>query len=305
MSASYITGHTFPNVKTTTFHSRPCLKILKSEPTYMDALLTDIVNQIADPILDHFKKTNDQTLQISFAKQLELVTNSEEFKTQSTTSARQTGLNPQEQDRCFQKVMEFARTHFIDFPSEFKREDENMRILLLILNRARVNMKLSWGAKTIEPSFSLTEDDYNFLGIPNNYKMTTPQRLDCAGYFFLRTRETRARDWIVGATNREEHSDYIAFFTRTFEILKEWGYMQITQPVENDMVLYLEMGETTHVGLFTSANRVISKLGLKAFGITDHEIHHVPIEFGHQIMFFRKCIQEGRLLHSIRDLELD
>jgi len=44
----------------------------------------------------------------------------------------------------------------------------------------------------------------------------------------------------------------------------------------------------THAGIFNANGRVISKMGTRALGITDHEIHHVPIQLGREIMFFRK-----------------
>jgi hypothetical protein len=68
--------------------------------------------------------------------------------------------------------------------------------------------------------------------------------------------------------------------------LKEWGYNQVSQPKEGDLVIYLHNEEPTHAGIYRGDGLVESKWGNQRPLVYLHQLNDVPTSYGNQVMFF-------------------
>jgi hypothetical protein len=73
------------------------------------------------------------------------------------------------------------------------------------------------------------------------------------------------------------------------KILRKWGYVPVTIPAANDLVLYLDAEERpTHLGRYLKSGQVESKLGSKQPYFHWHNIFDVPLNYGDRVVFWRK-----------------
>jgi hypothetical protein len=75
----------------------------------------------------------------------------------------------------------------------------------------------------------------------------------------------------------------------SIEFLHQWGYEEVQELMEGDLVLYLKDGEPKHLGIYRGNGKVESKLGSTTPYYDLHAVTSVDYEmYGDQVLFYRK-----------------
>jgi hypothetical protein len=109
-----------------------------------------------------------------------------------------------------------------------------------------------------------------------------PALMSCYAYALLQVGETRAKNQIFYKEKNQALQQVV-------DLLHQWKYTAVSEPMKGDLVVYFVEGKVKHMGIFTESGKVESKLGDNGgeFACT-HPIFDVPITYGNQIVFFRK-----------------
>lgn len=277
-----------------------CFRIKNAEAGFVQAIFGKFLENIFLKIGESFQASHTTKIKVSFPSlfQNELkkldgykeelsVLESKDWVLEAQQS---TGMDPSAQIQAYKKLVKYAETAFQSFPTEVTVNDMGKKGKLKDkCTEAVVQLRAVWGAVIVEPTITLTPEDLKFLKISHESKMLKLTELDGPGYAFLKVREAEAIDWIKGTPIGMY--PYQQFYMNPLQSLSRWRYTQVTVPETNDLVVYFNKGVFQHIGVFTDKGRVVSKMGINEPAITDHEIHHIPGQYGREILFFRKQIK--------------
>jgi hypothetical protein len=105
-----------------------------------------------------------------------------------------------------------------------------------------------------------------------------PKRMSCADYIFIKKRDILAIEFFKQGKKADLNT------------LKDWGYVIVLHPDENDLVLYVGDDHLTiqHYGLYTHNGLVESKWGNANSAAFKHRVFDVPVTYGMNVIFMRK-----------------
>lgn len=69
--------------------------------------------------------------------------------------------------------------------------------------------------------------------------------------------------------------------------LKEWGYEVVEKPLPGDLVLFLDEGHPTHLGVCREKGLIQSKWGNRCKHAYLHKLENAPASYGAQIVYYR------------------
>lgn len=124
--------------------------------------------------------------------------------------------------------------------------------------------------------FSFNNEDKQFLG--SDAEKINPAIMSCFAYTLLKAREENAKSLITSLSQAD---------LKVMDLIN-WGYRDVLNPDENDLVLYMnENQQINHIGRFTAQGFVESKWGING-QVFEHPIFDVPAHYGTKVIFMRK-----------------
>ncbi|MBS0615507.1 MAG: hypothetical protein JSR58_03025 [Verrucomicrobia bacterium] len=139
----------------------------------------------------------------------------------------------------------------------------------------------SFGHKQQGHTLTFTTKDYEQFDVRPGVELIRAARdLICSEFALFQIQEKRAKDSIFYPGRS---LDIIGLMLA----IQDWNYMNVLEPKENDLVVYLHEDKPTHVGVWTKSGKVQSKFG-NVTTICEHPIFDVPTIYGTEVIFLRK-----------------
>ncbi len=139
--------------------------------------------------------------------------------------------------------------------------------------------RIGYEQNTVPLAFT-AQDYQKFQIAPGVELIRLARTMICSEFALYKIREMRAKEAIFYSNTHLDITDLLP-------LLIEWGYIGVSDPQENDLVLYLDNGTPKHVGRYMQSRKVESKLGSIAT-YHQHNIFDVPSSYGNEVIFLRK-----------------
>lgn len=208
------------------------------------------------------------------------------------------GIEAAEQSALLAQIKADVQAYLKDYSEDFTRDNVDIleKQLRPYFTKMKMEIRKRYDVKYIP--FVFSQDDRKFLNL-GSYENIDFLEMTCYSYAFLRVREARAIPYIK--TNR-------SIFSNTADFLKlfaDWGYQRLSPEQgdpclqTNDLIAYIttpdekeKKGITaptiTHLAIYQSNGRAVSKMGFCEPGISIHRLSDVMGNYGRHLLFFRK-----------------